>query len=63
MTGDDTTTPLPQAAPPDRPRLSDKGQDRLAERRHREAEALRANLRRRKDQRRARDPDTGDMPD
>ena len=37
------------------PRLSDKGRERVADRQARQAEALRANLRRRKDQMRARE--------
>lgn len=47
---DDPTPREPQAAP----RLSDKGRERVADRRTRQAEALRANLRRRKEQLRAR---------
>lgn len=47
---DDQTPRDPQAAPT----LSDKGRERVADRRARQAEALRANLRRRKAQMRAR---------
>jgi len=43
------------APPPNQPRLSDKGRARAKTREERMAEALRENLRRRKEQQRARD--------
>ncbi|GBQ62318.1 hypothetical protein AA103196_0277 [Ameyamaea chiangmaiensis NBRC 103196] len=55
-------SPDETATPSDAPRLTPRAEAALAERRAREAEALRANLRRRKQQSRERTDTTPDTP-
>lgn len=55
MSQNDEPTGRPAEGSRQAPRLTEQGRDRAAERRARQAEALRANLRRRKAQVRARE--------